>query len=269
MMAVENAPAIADALLAGGRKPDTPVAVICDGSMPGERTVLSTLGAPRRRPRPRVGHAARDHRRRRRRRGGPPRALPLRPAMAELIEIGRPDGPAAGRLPRPARRRAAQAPRGRARAVPRRGREGRTPRGRGRLHRPARSSWRRAGSTASATCSRRPRRPATWCPRSWPRRSPASTCTAARWPRSSAARCPSLDDVLAEARSVLVLEDIVDHTNVGAIFRSRRGARLRRRPAGAALRRPALPPVDQGRDGRGVRAAVDPAAGLGTTPCRR
>lgn len=44
MMAVENAPAIADVLLAGGRKPDTPVAVICQGSMPGERTVLSTLG---------------------------------------------------------------------------------------------------------------------------------------------------------------------------------------------------------------------------------
>ncbi len=31
---------------------------------------------------------------------------------------------------------------------------------------------------------------------------------------------PSLDSVLAGARSVLVLEDIVDHTNVGAIFRS-------------------------------------------------
>ncbi len=31
---------------------------------------------------------------------------------------------------------------------------------------------------------------------------------------------PSVDSVLAEARSVLVLEDIVDHTNVGAIFRS-------------------------------------------------
>ena len=43
MMAVENAPAIADVLLAGGRKPETPVAVICQGSMPGERTVLSTL----------------------------------------------------------------------------------------------------------------------------------------------------------------------------------------------------------------------------------
>src|SRR3954453_18766245 len=31
---------------------------------------------------------------------------------------------------------------------------------------------------------------------------------------------PSVDDVLAGARSVLVLEDIVDHTNVGAIVRS-------------------------------------------------
>ncbi len=31
---------------------------------------------------------------------------------------------------------------------------------------------------------------------------------------------PSLESVLAPARSVLVLEDIVDHTNVGAIFRS-------------------------------------------------
>jgi tRNA G18 (ribose-2'-O)-methylase SpoU len=30
----------------------------------------------------------------------------------------------------------------------------------------------------------------------------------------------SLDEVLVDARSVLVLEDIVDHTNVGAIFRS-------------------------------------------------
>ena len=30
---------------------------------------------------------------------------------------------------------------------------------------------------------------------------------------------PSVDDVLRTARSVLVLEDIVDHTNVGAVFR--------------------------------------------------
>jgi uroporphyrin-III C-methyltransferase/precorrin-2 dehydrogenase/sirohydrochlorin ferrochelatase len=44
MMAVENAPAIAETLVAAGRAPTTPVGVVCDGSMPGERTVLSTLG---------------------------------------------------------------------------------------------------------------------------------------------------------------------------------------------------------------------------------
>jgi uroporphyrin-III C-methyltransferase/precorrin-2 dehydrogenase/sirohydrochlorin ferrochelatase len=44
MMAVENAPAIADALVDAGRAVGTPVGVVCDGSMPGERTVLTTLG---------------------------------------------------------------------------------------------------------------------------------------------------------------------------------------------------------------------------------
>ncbi len=43
MMAVENAPRIAEALLAGGRDPLTPVGVVCDGTMPTQRTVLSTL----------------------------------------------------------------------------------------------------------------------------------------------------------------------------------------------------------------------------------
>ncbi len=44
MMAVENAPAIALALLDGGKDSGTPVAVVCDGTMPTQRTVLSTLG---------------------------------------------------------------------------------------------------------------------------------------------------------------------------------------------------------------------------------
>jgi len=44
MMGVENSAAIAEALVAGGRKPGTPVAVVCDGTMPTQRTVLSTLG---------------------------------------------------------------------------------------------------------------------------------------------------------------------------------------------------------------------------------
>jgi uroporphyrin-III C-methyltransferase / precorrin-2 dehydrogenase / sirohydrochlorin ferrochelatase len=44
MMAVENAPAIATELLAHGRSADTPVAVVCEGTMVTERTVLATLG---------------------------------------------------------------------------------------------------------------------------------------------------------------------------------------------------------------------------------
>lgn len=44
LMAVENAPAISAALVAGGRPAGTPTAVIQDGTMPGERTVLTTLG---------------------------------------------------------------------------------------------------------------------------------------------------------------------------------------------------------------------------------
>jgi uroporphyrin-III C-methyltransferase/precorrin-2 dehydrogenase/sirohydrochlorin ferrochelatase len=43
LMAVQNLPAIAARLVEGGRDAATPVAVICDGSMPTERTVLSTL----------------------------------------------------------------------------------------------------------------------------------------------------------------------------------------------------------------------------------
>ncbi len=44
MMAVENAPVIAEVLLRGGREAATPVGIVCDGTMPTERTVLTTLG---------------------------------------------------------------------------------------------------------------------------------------------------------------------------------------------------------------------------------
>jgi uroporphyrin-III C-methyltransferase/precorrin-2 dehydrogenase/sirohydrochlorin ferrochelatase len=44
MMAVENAAAIAQSLVAAGPTSSTPVAVVCEGSMPGERTVVTTLG---------------------------------------------------------------------------------------------------------------------------------------------------------------------------------------------------------------------------------
>lgn len=45
LMAVQNGAAIATALVEGGRDPGTPVAVVMEGTMPGERTVLSTLGS--------------------------------------------------------------------------------------------------------------------------------------------------------------------------------------------------------------------------------
>lgn len=44
MMAVQHAPEIARTLVEHGRGATTPVAVICDGTMPTERTVLATLG---------------------------------------------------------------------------------------------------------------------------------------------------------------------------------------------------------------------------------
>ncbi|WP_246142549.1 uroporphyrinogen-III C-methyltransferase [Nocardioides rubriscoriae] len=44
MMAVEHGPQIAAALLAGGRPAATPVAVVSDGTMEIQRTVLTTLG---------------------------------------------------------------------------------------------------------------------------------------------------------------------------------------------------------------------------------
>lgn len=44
LMAVENAPHIAAALLEGGRRADTPVALIQEGTMPTEQTVITTLG---------------------------------------------------------------------------------------------------------------------------------------------------------------------------------------------------------------------------------
>ena len=44
LMAVQNLAAIAVALVDGGRAAGTPVAVVSEGTMPGQRTVLSTLG---------------------------------------------------------------------------------------------------------------------------------------------------------------------------------------------------------------------------------
>ena len=75
MMAVENAPLIAEVLLRGGRDAATPVAVVCDGTMPTERTVLTTLGELAEATRRAAGAAAGDHRDRRRGGGGAPGPL--------------------------------------------------------------------------------------------------------------------------------------------------------------------------------------------------
>jgi uroporphyrin-III C-methyltransferase/precorrin-2 dehydrogenase/sirohydrochlorin ferrochelatase len=44
LMAVQNLPKIAVRLVEGGRPASTPVAVVSEGTMPGERTLVSTLG---------------------------------------------------------------------------------------------------------------------------------------------------------------------------------------------------------------------------------
>jgi uroporphyrin-III C-methyltransferase / precorrin-2 dehydrogenase / sirohydrochlorin ferrochelatase len=44
LMAVQNLPEIAKRLVVAGRDPGTPLAVVSEGTMPGERTLLSTLG---------------------------------------------------------------------------------------------------------------------------------------------------------------------------------------------------------------------------------
>jgi uroporphyrin-III C-methyltransferase / precorrin-2 dehydrogenase / sirohydrochlorin ferrochelatase len=43
LMGVDTLPRIAEVLLAGGRKPSTPVGIVVDGTMPTERVVISTL----------------------------------------------------------------------------------------------------------------------------------------------------------------------------------------------------------------------------------
>ena len=72
-------------------------------------------------------------------------------------------------------------------------------------------------------------------------RSPASTCTAGRSRRCTGRRRCRSPALVAGARRVVVLEDVVDHTNVGAIFRSVGRDRRRRRPGQPAVRRPAVP----------------------------
>ena len=50
-------------------------------------------------------------------------------------------------------------------------------------------------------------------------RPPASTYTGGCWRRSTAGRCRRAAEVLAAARRVVILEDVNNHTNLGAVFR--------------------------------------------------
>ena len=71
--------------------------------------------------------------------------------------------------------------------------------------------------------TRTPTARSTSCRPTWPSSSPAMRCTAARSRRCTARAPAPVADVVAGARLVVVLEDIVDHTNVGAIFRAAAG----------------------------------------------
>ena len=68
---------------------------------------------------------------------------------------------------------------------------------------------------------------------------------------------PSLDEVLADARRIAVLEDVQDHTNLGAIFRSAAALGVDAvvlTPRGAD---PLVPSRDPDLDGHGVLGTVD------------
>ena len=218
MMAVENAPAIAEALVAGGRAADTPVAVVVDGTMPASAPcsppsapLADDLAAD-------AGAPAGDHRGRRGGRGRAPehttrRGLsssrstdPADPRLADYrdlrdVELRKhleaehglflAEGEKVVRRAVEAGFDAALVPDGAALA-------GRARR-RARAHRRALLRGPRGAGRGGHRLPRPPRR-----------------AGLAR----SADRCRRVDAVLAGARSVLVLEDIVDHTNVGAIFRS-------------------------------------------------
>ena len=75
-------------------------------------------------------------------------------------------------------------------------------------------------------------------------------------------------DLARTARTLAVLEDLVDHTNVGAVFRSAAGLGRRRGPGQPPVRRPALPAVGQGVDGCRLLGAVVTTRRRGRLRCR-
>ena len=217
MMAVENAPHIAAALLAGGRAAETPVAVGLRRHDAGGADRALDAGHAGRRPRGRRGGAAGDHRRRERwwrsptpsasPDGGAGRASTTRPtrgsrttatcATSSCASTSRPS--TACSSPRARRSSAARVEAGYA--------------PRSFLMAPR---WLDALADVLAGVD---------APCYVVSEAMAEEVTGFHVHRGALASLerlplPSVESVLAGARSVLVLEDIVDHTNVGAIFRS-------------------------------------------------
>ena len=79
---------------------------------------------------------------------------------------------------------------------------------------------------------------------------------------------PAVADIVHEARRVVVLEDVVDHTNLGAAFRSAAALGVDAVLVDPAVRRPALSTLRARVDGHGVRGPVDPADVAGPTTSR-
>ena len=76
----------------------------------------------------------------------------------------------------------------------------------------------------------------------------------------------SVEEVVDGATRIIVLEDIVDHTNVGAIFRSVARSRCRRGVDHAPLRRSAVPPKRPSQHGHRSSGSLDAPAGLAGGP---
>ena len=174
----------------------------------------------------------------------------------------RPGRPPPGRLPGADRRRAAHPVRGAARPVHRRGRAGAAAGAAGRLPAAVVPGRRQAGGPARAVRpDGLPSTPPTQDLLRAAHRLPRAPGRARR--RSTAGRCRTAADVLAPARRrVAILEDVNNHTNVGAIFRGAAALGHGRGAAVAVLRRPALPAQRAGEHGRGVRRAVRPAGAV-------
>lgn len=185
--------------------------------------------------------------------------------MAERVDVTDPDDPRLTDYRDLRDVGSPQAPRGRARSLPRRGREGRAPRRRGRL----------PGSLVpdGATVARGPGRRARREQRSLLRPVGAADRAGDRVPRAPGRPGVPAPPAAAAARGGARGRPL----GAGAGGHRRphqrrcdlplgRRSRLRRGAARPAVRRPSLPALDQGRHGRGLQHAVDPPARLVRRP---